>query len=58
VEDLVDDLLDQVRVVADDDQAAPVVLQVVTQPDDRVGVEVVGRLVEQQRLRVTEKDPR
>jgi hypothetical protein len=43
--------------VADDDQAAAVVLEVVAQPDDRVGVQVVRRLVEQQRLRVAEQDP-
>ena len=29
----------------------------VAQPDDRVGVEVVGRLVEQQRLGAGEQDP-
>jgi len=43
--------------VADDDQPAAVVLEVVAQPDDRVGVQVVRRLVEQQRLRVAEQDP-
>ena len=57
VEDLVDDLLDEVDVVADDEQPAAVVLEVVAQPGDRVGVQVVGRLVEQQRLRVAEQDP-
>ena len=56
VEDLVDDLLDEVDVVADDQEPATVVLEVVAQPGDRVGVEVVGRLVEQQGLRVGEQD--
>src|SRR6202042_2821321 len=56
VEDLVDNLLDQVHVVADDQEPAAVVLEVVAQPDDRVRVQVVGRLVEQQRLRVGEQD--
>ena len=42
--------------MADDDEAAAVGLQVVAQPDDRVGVEVVGRLVEQQRVGVREED--
>ena len=43
--------------MADHDQAAGERLEEVAQPDDRVGVEVVGRLVEQQRLRVGEQDP-
>ena len=56
VEDLVDDRLDQVDVVGDDDEAAAVGLEEVAQPDDRVGVEVVGRLVEQQGVGVREQD--
>ena len=51
VEHLVDDGLEQLDVVADDDQPAAVAREEVAQPDDRVGVEVVRRLVEQQRLR-------
>ncbi len=43
--------------MADDDQAAAVALEEPSQPDDGVGVEVVGRLVEQQRLRAAEQDP-
>ena len=43
--------------MADHDQAALVRAQEVAQPHDRVGVEVVRRLVEQQRLRVAEQDP-
>jgi hypothetical protein len=42
VEDLVDDLLDQVDVVADDQQPAAVGLEVVTQPGDGIRVQVVG----------------
>ncbi len=57
VEDLVDGLLEQVVVVADHDEAAAVALEEVAQPDDRVGVEVVGRLVEDQHLGVGEQDP-
>ena len=57
VEDLVDDRLDQVDVVGDHDEAAAVGLEVVAQPDDRVGVEVVGRLVEEQGVGVREQDP-
>ncbi len=58
VQHLVDDGLQQAGVVADHDQAAPVRLEEVAQPDDRVGVEVVGGLVEQQRLGAGEQDPR
>ena len=57
VQDLVDGPLQQRGVVADHDQAAPVRRQEVAQPDDRVRVEVVGRLVEQQRLGAGEQDP-
>ncbi len=56
VEHLVDHGLEQLDVVADDHQATGVLLQVAPQPGDRVGVEVVGRLVEQQRRRVGEQD--
>ena len=49
----VDDLGEQLDVVADDHQPAGVCPQEVAQPADRVGVEVVGRLVEQQRGRRT-----
>ena len=56
VHDLVDGRLEQLVVVADHDQAAAVVLEEVAQPDDRVGVEVVGRLVEEQRLGAGEQD--
>ncbi len=42
--------------MADDDEAALVAAQEVAQPDDRVGVEVVRRLVEQQRVRAAEQD--
>ena len=43
--------------MADHDQPALVVAQELAQPDDRVGVEVVGGLVEQQRLGAGEQDP-
>ena len=57
VEHPVDGRLEQRGVVADHDQPALVGLEEVAQPDDRVGVEVVGRLVEQQRLGAGEQDP-
>ena len=53
---LVDDGLEQLDVVADHDQPAAVAGEEAAQPGDRVGVEVVGRLVEQQRLGVGEQD--
>ena len=47
--------------MADHDQASPMALQEVAQPGDRVGVEVVGRFVEQQgrrfACRVGEQNP-
>ena len=43
--------------MADHDQPAAMTAQEVAQPDDRVGVEVVGRLVEQQRVGAAEQDP-
>ena len=46
--DLVDDVGEQFDVVADHDQSALVRLEETAQPVDRVGVEVVGGLVEQQ----------
>ena len=45
----VDDVGEQVDVVADDDEPTGVATQEFAQPAERVGVEVVGRLVEQQR---------
>ena len=53
----VDGGVEQGGVVADHHQAALVRDQEVAQPHDRVGVEVVGRLVEQQRLGAAEEDP-
>ena len=45
----IDDVGDQIDVVADDDQPAGVCPQEIPQPAKRIRVEVVGRLVEQQR---------
>ncbi len=58
VEHPVDDGVEHLDVVADDDQPALVGLEVVAQPHDGVGVEVVGRLVQQQGLRAGEQDAR
>ncbi len=56
VEDAVHDLADEVDVVADHDHAALVLLEEVAQPDHGVGVEVVRRLVQDQRAGVREQD--
>ena len=56
VEHPVDGLADQFDVVADHDQPALVPLQELAQPHDAVSIEVVGRLVEDHRLCVGEKD--
>jgi hypothetical protein len=53
-----DRLVEQVEVVADDEQRAPVVAQEAEQPLLRVDVEVVRRLVEQERVAAREQDPR
>ncbi len=53
---LVDDVPEQVAIVADHDQPAAMRTEEVSQPPDRVGVEVVGGLVQEQRLGVTEED--
>ena len=47
----------EVAVVRDDDQRAVVADEELAQPVDRVEVEVVGRLVEQQRLRAARTAP-
>ena len=57
MEHLVHHHLEQRGVVADHHQAAAERLQVVAQPRHRVGVQVVGGLVQQQGLRVREQDP-
>jgi hypothetical protein len=57
VEHPVDDLAEELHVVRDDDQPALERVEVVPQPDHRVRVEVVRRLVEQERLGPAEQDP-
>ena len=50
LEDPLGDVVEEVAVVRDGDDRARVLLQVPLQPGDRLGVEVVGRLVEQQQV--------
>ena len=56
VEHAGDGLVEQVEVVADHEQGAPVVPQEVEQPVLGVGVEVVGGLVEQEQVAAGEED--
>jgi hypothetical protein len=56
VEHAVDGLADELDVVADHDEPALVRLEEVAQPHDAVGVEVVGRLVEDHGVGVAEED--
>ena len=55
--DDVGDPLDQVAVVAGDDHRARPGVEQVLQRGERVGVEVVGRLVEQQHVRLAGEQP-
>ena len=50
LEDPAGDVVQEVAVVGDDQDRARIVAQVAFQPVHRLGVEVVGRLVEQQQL--------
>ena len=56
VDDTRDRLVEQVEVVAHDEQRAAVRAQELEQPGAGVGVEVVGRLVEQQQVAAAEED--
>ena len=47
------DVVEEVAIVRDGDDGARVLLQEALEPRDRLGVEVVGRLVEQQQVRAT-----
>jgi hypothetical protein len=62
---LVDHGGEEIGVVADDDKAAVMRREEIAEPGDRIGIEMVGRLVEQQRgvracagtVRGAEQDP-
>ena len=57
LEDPLGDVVEEVAVVGDRDDGARVLLQEAFEPVDRLGVEVVGRLVEQQQVGVAEEQP-
>ena len=58
VEDAVHRFADQFDVVTDDDATAAVVLHELAEPDDGIGVQVVGGLIEDHRLSGREQDAR
>ena len=55
LEDPLGDVVEEVAIVGDRDDRARVLLEEPLQPVDRLGVEVVGRLVEQQQVGVAEE---
>ena len=57
LQDPLRDVVEEVAVVGDGDDGARVLLEEPLQPLDRLGVEVVGRLVEQQQVGVLEQQP-
>ncbi len=57
LQDPLRDVVQEVAVVGDGDDRARVLGEEALQPLDRLGVEVVGRLVEQQQVGVLEQQP-
>ena len=51
------DVVEEIAVVGDDEDRAWIGAQMPLEPVDRLGVEMVGRLVEQQEVRLFEKEP-
>ena len=50
-------VVEEVAVVSHADDGARILLEVLLEPGDRLGVEVVGRLVEQQHVRLRQQQP-
>ncbi len=57
LEDPAGDVVEEVAVVSHADDRARVLLEVLLEPGDRLRVEVVGRLVEQQHVRLRQQQP-
>ena len=57
LEDPLRDVVEEVAVVGDRDDGARVLLEEALEPVDRLGVEVVGRLVEEEQVGVLEEQP-
>ena len=50
------DMVEEVTVVSDGNHSAFVLLEVLLEPVDRLGIEVVGRLVEEEHIRLLEQE--
>ena len=50
-------LIQEVAIMGHGDDGAFVILEVALQPRDRAGIEVVGRLIEQQQVRLLQQQP-
>ena len=57
LEDPAGDVVEEVAIVRDRDDRARVVLEVLLEPGHRLGVEVVGRLVEEQQVGLLQQQP-
>ena len=57
LENPIDDLIEEVAIVCDQNHASRILLEIPLEPSDRLGVEVVGRLVQQQQVRLFEQQP-
>ena len=57
LEDPLGDVVEEVAIVGDGDDRPRVLLEEALEPVDRFGVEVVGRLVEEEQVRVAEEEP-
>ena len=57
LEDPARDVVEEVAIVGDRDDRARVVVEVTLEPGDRLGVEMVGRLVEQQQVGLAQQQP-
>src|SRR5262249_1991716 len=49
------DVVEKIAIVGDDQDRAGIVAQMALKPGDRLGVEMVGRLIEQQQIGLGEK---
>ncbi len=57
LEDPAGDVVEEVAVVGDDQDGAGIIAQMAFQPVHALGVEMVGRLVEQQQVGLIEQQP-
>ena len=57
LQDPAGDVVEEVAVVGDDHHGAGIVVQRVLQPGDAFGIEVVGRFVQQQQIRLLQQQP-